>query len=80
MRTEAWGLVLFGALMAIGLLTSGATVGAEQATGPQHKERTGDGAVGASISHPEGWILQREAYTFDKPGPTTSGRARSMLS
>jgi hypothetical protein len=66
LRTEAWGLVLFGVLMAIGLLTTGATVGAEQATGPQQKERTGDGVVGASVSHPEGWILEREAYTFDK--------------
>ena len=28
--------------------------------------RTADGVVGASISHPEGWALERESYTFDK--------------
>ena len=66
MRTKAWGLALLGVLMAMGLLTMGTTVRAEQAAGPQQKERTSDGVVGASIFHPEGWILEREAYTFDK--------------
>jgi hypothetical protein len=50
----------------LGLLTTGATVGAEQATGSPRMERTAEGVVGASISHPEGWVLEREAYTFDK--------------
>jgi len=29
-------------------------------------ERAADGVVGASISHPEGWVMEREAYTFGK--------------
>jgi hypothetical protein len=29
-------------------------------------ERSADGVVGASISYPDGWVLEREAYTFDK--------------
>ena len=66
MRTKAWDLVLLGVLMSMGLSTTGATVGAEQPTGPQQEERTVDGVVGASISHPEGWTLEREDHTFDR--------------
>ncbi len=66
MRSKTWVLALLAVVTVTGFLSTGATVGAEQATGPQQKERTGGGVVGASISHPEGWILQREAYTFDK--------------
>ena len=64
MRVKTWVLVLIA--LAVGVLTTGATVGAEQATGSQQAERTGDGVVGASISHPEGWFLEREDYTFGK--------------
>ena len=53
------------AVMIMGLVSTGATVGAEQATGPR-MDRTADGVVGASISHPEEWVLEREAYTYDK--------------
>jgi hypothetical protein len=64
LRVKTWVLVLIA--LAVGVLTTGATVGAEQATGSQQAERTGDGVVGASISHPEGWFLEREDYTFGK--------------
>src|SRR5918994_343746 len=50
----------------MGLSTTGASVGAEQATEPPRTERTADGVVGASISHPEAWAVEREDYTFDK--------------
>ena len=63
-RLKSWVLVLLAVVM--GLLATGATVGAEQATGPPRMERTADRVVGASISYPEGWVLEREAYTFDK--------------
>lgn len=63
---KAWVLALLAVVVTMGLLTTDATVGAEQATGPPQTERTADGVVGASISHPEGWVLEREAYTFDK--------------
>jgi hypothetical protein len=61
LRTKTWVVVLLA--MVVGFLTTGATVGAERAP---RMERTSDGVVGASISHPEGWVLEREAYTFDK--------------
>jgi hypothetical protein len=65
LRPKTWVLALLAVVMVMGFLTTGATVGAEQATGPL-MERTADGVVGASISHPEGWVLEREAYTYDK--------------
>jgi hypothetical protein len=66
LRPKTWVLALLAVVMVTGLLTTGATVGAEQATGPPQMERTGDRVVGASVSYPEGWVLEREAYTFDK--------------
>jgi hypothetical protein len=65
LRLKTWVLALLAVVMVMGFLTTDATVGAEQATGPR-MERTADGVVGASISHPEGWVLGREAYTYDK--------------
>jgi hypothetical protein len=65
LRPKTWVLALLAVVMVMGFLTTGATVRAEQATGPL-MERTADGVVGASISHPEGWVLEREAYTYDK--------------
>jgi hypothetical protein len=66
LRLKTWVLALLPVVTVLGLLTTGASLGAEQATGPPRMERTADGIVGASISRPEGWVLQREAYTFDK--------------
>ena len=66
MLLKSWVLALLAVVMVMGILTTGATVGAEQATGPPRMERTADGVVGASISYPEGWVLERESYTFDK--------------
>lgn len=63
---KSWILVLLPVVAVMGYLSTGASVGAEQATEPPRMERTADGVVGASISHPEGWVLEREAYTFDK--------------
>jgi hypothetical protein len=64
LRTKTWVLVSFA--MVVGFLTTGASVGAEQATGPPPLKRASDGVVGASISSPEGWVLKHEAHTFDK--------------
>jgi Peptidase family M23 len=50
----------------LGLLATSAYVGAAQATEPSRMDRSADGVVGASISHPEEWVLEREAHTFDK--------------
>jgi hypothetical protein len=66
LRLKTRVLALLPVVAVLGLLSTGASVGAEQATEPPRMERTADGVVGASISHPEGWVLEREAYTFDK--------------
>src|SRR5215217_431593 len=66
MRLKTWVLALLAVVIVMGLLSTGATVRAEQATGPPRTERSADGVVGASISHPEGWVFEREAYTFEK--------------
>ena len=50
---------------AIGVLGTGASVGAQQAPEVKALERTGGEAVGASITHPAGWLVEREPYTFD---------------
>ena len=66
MRPKTWVLALLSMVTVTGFLSTGASVGAEQAKVRPRMERTADGVVGASISHPEGWVLEREAYTFDK--------------
>ena len=66
MRLKMWVVALLAVVMAMGFLSTGASVEAEQATGTPQAERTADEVVGASVSHPEGWVLKREAYTFDK--------------
>jgi hypothetical protein len=66
LRLKTWVLVLLPAVTVLGLLATSAYVGAEQAAEPPRMERSVDGVVGASLSHPEGWVLEREAYTFDK--------------
>ena len=66
MRSKTRVLALLPVVTVLGLLATSAYVGAEQATELPRKERSADGVVGASISHPEGWVLKREAYTFDK--------------
>jgi len=66
LRSKMWVLALLSAAMVMVLFTTGASVGAEQATGQSQMERTANRVVGASVSHPEGWVLEREAYTFDK--------------
>jgi hypothetical protein len=57
LRLKTWVLALFPMVTVLGLLTTGAAVEAE----PPRMERTPDGVVGASISHPEGWLVEREA-------------------
>jgi hypothetical protein len=64
LRTRTW--VLVSLAVVVGFLTTGTTVGAEQATGPPPLKRTSDGVVGASIFSSEGWVLKHEAHTFDK--------------
>ena len=66
MQLKTWVLALLLVVTVMGLSTMGASVGAEQATEPPRTERTADGVVGASISHPEAWAVEREDYTFDK--------------
>ena len=66
MRPKTWVLVLLAMVTVTGFLSTGATVGAEQATDPPRTERSADGVVGASIVHPEGWVLKRETYTYGK--------------
>ena len=62
MRLKTWVLALLPVVTVLGLLITGAAVRAES----PRMGRTADGVVGASISHPEGWALERESYTFDK--------------
>jgi hypothetical protein len=62
LRLKTWVLVLLPAVTVLGLLATSPYVGAEE----PRMERSADGVVGASLSHPEGWVLEREAYTFDK--------------
>jgi hypothetical protein len=66
LRPKTWVLTLLAVVTVTGFLSTGASVGAEQATDPPRMGRTADGVVGASISHPEGWVLKREAYTYGK--------------
>jgi hypothetical protein len=66
LRPKTWVLALLAVVTGLGLSTTGASVGAKQAGEPPRMERTSDGVVGASISHPEGWVLEREGYTFGK--------------
>jgi hypothetical protein len=47
----------------MGMIGPGASVEARQSTAPT--ARAGDDVVGASISHPAGWSVERERYTFD---------------
>ncbi len=63
LRLKTWVLALLPVVVVLGVWIT--AVGAEQATGPR-MERTADGVVGASISHPVGWVMGREAYTFGK--------------
>ena len=62
MRSKTWVLALLPVVTILGFLATSAYVGAE----PQRMERSTDGVVGASISHPVGWVLKREAYTYGK--------------
>jgi hypothetical protein len=66
LRSKTWVLALLPVVTVLGLVTTSAYVGAEPATEPLRMERSADGVVGASISHPGGWVLEREAYTFEK--------------
>lgn len=63
MRARASVFVTFLLVAAIGALGTGA--GAQQDTETSPVDRTGGEAVGASVAHPEGWRVEREAYTFD---------------
>jgi hypothetical protein len=63
---KTWALALLAVVTGLGLSITGASVGAEQAGGTPRMERTSNGLVGASIYHPEGWVMEREAYTFGK--------------
>ncbi len=49
---------------AMGMLGTGAE--AQQAPDAPRIERTGGEAVGASISHPAEWLVQREPYTYEE--------------
>ena len=66
MRPKTWVLAWLTAVMVMGFLSTGASFGAEQPSTPSQMERSADGVVGASISHPGAWVQQREDYTFDK--------------
>ena len=66
MRLKTWVLALLPVVTVMGFLSTGASVGAEQTAEAPRTERTADEVVGASISHPEGWVLQGEAYTYNK--------------
>jgi hypothetical protein len=66
LRPKTWVLAWLTAVTVMGFLSTGMSVGAEQPSKPSRMERTADGVVGASISHPGAWVPQREAYTFDK--------------
>jgi hypothetical protein len=66
LRTNTWVLALLAVVTVTGFLSTGATVGAEQATDPPQMKRSADGVVGASIVHPEGWVMKRETYTYGK--------------
>jgi hypothetical protein len=48
----------------MGSLGTGASVGAQQDPEARSLERTGGEAVGASIAHPPGWLVEREPYTY----------------
>ena len=63
---KTWVLTLLPVVTVMGFLSTGASVGAAQTAEVPRTERTADGLVGASISHPEGWVLQGEAYTYNK--------------
>jgi hypothetical protein len=87
LRPKTWVLAWLTAVTVMGFLSTGMSVGAEQPSKPSRMERTADGVVGASISHPGAWVPQREAYTFDETygftlwhqgvlRPTTAGRPR----
>jgi hypothetical protein len=66
LRPKTWVLAWLTAVMVMGFLSTGASVGAEQPSTPSQMERSADVVVGASISHPGAWAPHREDYTFDK--------------
>lgn len=65
MRARLAVLATLCLVAALGALGPSAGVDAQQATDAPRTERTGSEAVGASITHPTGWRVEREPYTYD---------------
>jgi Peptidase family M23 len=57
-------LAALGLVAAMGVLGTGAGLGAQQDPKATSLESTGGEAVGASIAHPPGWLVEREPYTY----------------
>jgi hypothetical protein len=57
-------LAALGLVAAMGALGTGAGLGAQQDPEATSLESTGSEAVGASIAHPPGWLVEREPYTY----------------
>ncbi len=58
-------LAFFGLITAIGVVGSGADVQAQEASEGASTETTGNEVVGASVAHPEEWVVEREPYTLE---------------
>lgn len=80
MRTKVLILVALCSVAVAGVWGSDVTsagAAARKAPGAPPTERTGDGAVGASVAHSEELAVERERYTYDgtygytlwRPGP-----------
>ena len=61
MRNKIWGF----AVLAVASVMTAAGTGAEAQEPSVKTQKTGGEAVGAEISHPAGWNVEREPYTYD---------------
>src|SRR3712207_559589 len=64
-RAPVFAAFFMVAAMAAAMAALGTGARAQQAFEVPPTARTGGEVVGASIAHPEGWRVEREAYTFD---------------
>ena len=65
MRARLSVLATLCLVAAMGALSTGASVRAQQTADALQTTRTGGEAVGASIAHPTEWHVEREPYTYD---------------
>jgi hypothetical protein len=64
-RFGTWVFLTLSLAVAMGVAGSGASVEAQQGPAAARTESTEGAVVGASVVHPEPWVVEREPYTYD---------------